>query len=73
VPQGSLAFRVTPYADVFLDGKNLGLTPLEPVALYPGRHSVKLENAQLRKRLLRTVTIRPGRRTTLVADLTKEQ
>jgi serine/threonine-protein kinase len=73
VPQGSLAFRITPYASVSVDGKRLGLTPLPPVALYAGRHVVKLENAQLRKSLQRTVVIRPGKRSTLAADLAKQR
>ncbi|MCA9671190.1 MAG: serine/threonine protein kinase [Myxococcales bacterium] len=44
VPTGKLKLLVQPWADVELDGKKLGSTPMLPVDLPVGKHHVKLTN-----------------------------
>jgi len=60
VRQGTLELRIHPSAAVILDGKRLGETPLQPITLYEGTHGLRLENDQLGKHLITTVTIEPG-------------
>lgn len=40
----TLKLSVTPWADVWVDGKKVGRTPLQPLKLKPGKHVIKLEN-----------------------------
>lgn len=68
VRQGTLELRIHPAAAVTLDGKHLGLTPIEPITLYEGLHGLLLENAALSKRLSTTVTISPGEATVFEFD-----
>jgi len=44
---GSVAFRIRPWAEVVVDGRPLGITPLAPVELPAGRHVVVLRNKEL--------------------------
>jgi serine/threonine protein kinase len=67
--RGSLSLRIRPYADVFIDGRRVGLTPMPPVSLAPGRHRIRLVCDSLNRSILRTVTIEPGERVTLVVDM----
>ncbi|MFZ5470889.1 MAG: protein kinase domain-containing protein [Myxococcota bacterium] len=46
---GSLEFRVRPYATVYLNGELLGDTPLQPMNVPAGKHSIRLVNAKLGK------------------------
>ena len=70
VPRGVLALRVRPYAEVYIDSRGLGLTPMPPVTLYAGRHRVRLVNDALGRSVVRTVTVRSGQRTEIDVDLT---
>jgi serine/threonine protein kinase len=56
--KGTLEFRIRPYAIIVLNGKQLGPTPLAPVELVAGRHSVQLINSDLHKSVTRTVEVR---------------
>lgn len=69
VPNGELALVIRPYADVYIDGRHVGLTPRPPVKLAPGRHRIRLVNNDLNRSVLRTVTIRPGKRSTLTLNM----
>ncbi|HYH98527.1 serine/threonine protein kinase, partial [Hyalangium sp.] len=60
VERATLELRIHPYAVVILDGKHLGPTPLEPISLYEGKHGLRLENEELGKHLITTLTIGPG-------------
>jgi hypothetical protein len=42
VPRAQLAIAVRPWADVEIDGKPYGRTPLAEIALEPGEHAVEL-------------------------------
>ncbi|MDP2272815.1 MAG: serine/threonine-protein kinase [Archangium sp.] len=71
VGRSSLDLRVTPYADVFVDGRLLGTTPLKPIELTPGVHQVLLVNEALDVRRATQVTLEPGKRQRLEVDLRK--
>lgn len=70
VPRGELALRVRPYADVYIDGRGHGLTPMPAVKLYAGRHRVRLVNDSLGRSVVRVVKVRPGQRVLLDVDMT---
>jgi serine/threonine protein kinase len=71
VPRGALSLSVEPYAQVSVDGRRLGLTPMSPVQLYAGSHRVVLRNPVRKKTVSRTVVVRPGRQVTLSVDMTE--
>jgi serine/threonine-protein kinase len=58
--KGRVAFRVRPYATVFVDGKELGETPLEPVELYEGVHTVTLVNRDLGREVSAELRVKAG-------------
>ncbi|MHB8878940.1 MAG: PEGA domain-containing protein, partial [Myxococcaceae bacterium] len=60
VGQGTLEFRVRPFATVFLDGKPLGQTPLPAQQVYEGRHSVRLVNKDLGKEVSSEYVVKAG-------------
>jgi eukaryotic-like serine/threonine-protein kinase len=62
--QGELVVLVKPWATLWLDGKQVGETP-QRVAVPAGRHSVRLVNEERGKNEWATVTITPGRTTTI--------
>ena len=71
VGKSSLDLRVTPYADVFVDGRLLGTTPLKPIELTPGVHKLLLVNEALDVRRATQVTLDPGKKQRLEVDLRK--
>jgi eukaryotic-like serine/threonine-protein kinase len=70
--KGTLELRIRPYATVFVDGRELGDTPLAPVELTVGSHSVKLVNAKLSKVETHRVVIQAERTVTLKRNLLEE-
>jgi serine/threonine protein kinase len=61
IPSKTLVtFRVVPYATVFLDEKEIGTTPFDPIEVSPGRHIVRLVNRELSKTELRAIDLKPG-------------
>jgi hypothetical protein len=64
---GRLQINSVPPARVFIDGKEVGTTPLD-LALPPGRHTVKLEAGG--KSHVHAVEIKEGQTVTLDKDLT---
>ena len=44
-----IEFRIRPYAQVFLDGKDLGMTAFPPVSISVGRHKIRMVNEGLKK------------------------
>ena len=61
--KGTLRVLVRPWARVSLDGKPLGITPLSPISLFEGTHTLELENAELKAKKRQRVQIQPGRET----------
>jgi serine/threonine-protein kinase len=68
---GTLKLVVLPWAEVTVDGRSVGTTPLKPIILRPGVHTVVLNNPGFQP-LNKKVTIRGGAATTLEVDLTFE-
>ena len=66
---GTLALRVAPWAEVFLDGQRLGTTPLEPVSVPSGTHKVKLVNNEIHATRTLTVEVKPGETSLVKAKL----
>jgi len=57
---GLLNFDSDPWAQVFLDTKELGTTPLRQVSLPPGRHVLTLRNPELGISTTYVVNVPPG-------------
>ncbi len=68
---GTLKLRVKPWADVSIDGRALGSTPLKPLSLAPGAYTVRLQHPSYRP-LLKKVNVRPGEVYVLDLDLSQE-
>ena len=67
IPQGQLRVSARPFAEVGINGVQLGRTPLRRV-LYAGTYSVVLTNQRLNKRERRIVRIRSGSNETVRVD-----
>jgi eukaryotic-like serine/threonine-protein kinase len=72
VLKGTLEIRVRPFATVFLNGKELGDTPMSPIELPPGIYTVKLVNKRIPKTVTRSVEVKPGQPNTLGVNLFTE-
>jgi serine/threonine protein kinase len=68
---GWLLVAVRPWADVTIDGRSLGMTPLRRQLLRPGPHTVVLSHPDYRP-FQRKVTILSGKPYSLDVDLTQE-
>jgi hypothetical protein len=68
---GLLQLLVLPYAEVRIDGKLLGTTPMKPISLEPGAHTVWFTHPAYQP-LQRRVVIRPGETLQLELDLRRE-
>jgi hypothetical protein len=60
VEKAALEFRIRPSATVVLDGKQLGETPLVPIEVEVGSHTVKIFNHNLGKEIIRTIEVKGG-------------
>ncbi|AKT36363.1 uncharacterized protein CMC5_004760 [Chondromyces crocatus] len=70
---GSLQVVVLPWADVSVDGKPMGTTPIAPIPLSPGPHSVVLRNAELGAVRNLSVVIKAGQPSLLRVDLRRTE
>ena len=68
---GRLQLHVVPWAEVSVDGTAAGTTPLAPLALSPGPHTLRLAHPSYQT-LTKRVTIQSGVTTLLKVDLTFE-
>ena len=68
---GTLQLLIRPWAEVFIDGQSVGTTPMKPIALAAGIHTVRLSHPDY-KPVQRRATIRLGEVTKLAIDLTEE-
>jgi eukaryotic-like serine/threonine-protein kinase len=71
VDPGLLQIAVRPWAEVEVDGRLLGTTPLDRMSLPAGQHVVLLRHPSFEP-FTRAVTIRPGELARLVVDLPRE-
>ncbi len=69
--EGWLLVLVTPWADVTVDGRAVGTTPLPKFTLPPGSHAVMLTHPGYQP-YTRRVEVRPGETTTLRLDFSTD-
>jgi serine/threonine-protein kinase len=60
VGKGTLVFRVRPYATVYLNGKILGQTPIDPVEFPAGKYTVRFVNDDLKKNVTQSGELKVG-------------
>ncbi|MBI5495486.1 MAG: PEGA domain-containing protein, partial [Deltaproteobacteria bacterium] len=58
---GNLVVKAAPWAEVRVDGKRMGVTPMAPLKLVEGEHQVVLDNKDLKARKTLSVTIEAGK------------
>jgi len=68
---GFLLVVVSPWADVTVDGKPAGQTPLARLSLAPGPHTVRLNHPEYQP-YPRKIVVRSGETTRLVIDLAQD-
>jgi serine/threonine protein kinase len=66
---GFVKFRLDVWANVRVDGRDAGSTPMKPLELAPGQHRIVLENPETQARVERTVEVRSGQTATVEASL----
>ena len=62
---GRVQFLIRPWAEVFVAGRSLGITPMAPVKLPPGRVTFLLKNERLGVEKRVTVVVKAGQLTTV--------
>lgn len=70
IPNGTLAVNALPWAEVFVDGRSIGVTPLGSVAVPIGTHEVVWRHPQLGEKR-RTVIVGAQTPTRVSMDLSK--
>ncbi|MBN8231834.1 protein kinase [Corallococcus macrosporus] len=55
----SVSFVVTPWAEVACNGRKLGETPFQPVALHVGSYDCRFTNPELKRTVSRRIEVRP--------------
>jgi eukaryotic-like serine/threonine-protein kinase len=68
---GVLQLQVLPWAEVTVDGKNVGMTPIKPITLTAGVHNVRASNPNFPP-VQRSVVVKAGETTRLELDLKAE-
>jgi hypothetical protein len=69
--EAQVAARVRPWGNVTLDGRKLGTTPMSPVSVYEGPHTLEVFNPKLKAKKTRVVMVKPRRVTVIKLDLSK--
>ncbi|OJT27683.1 hypothetical protein BO221_04205 [Archangium sp. Cb G35] len=68
--KGNLELRVYPYATVFVDGMNMGDTPMKPLQLSAGLHVIKFVHAG--RTIVREFDVKPGQDNILKLDMLED-
>jgi hypothetical protein len=68
MPQGSLSVNAVPWAEVWIDGRHVGDTPMGEFPVAAGRHAVRLRHPQLGEKQQQAI-VRVGESTAISADL----
>jgi hypothetical protein len=71
VPDGTVNLNAAPWAEVYLDGRSLGETPIANASVTAGTHEVIFRNPQFQE-LRQMVTVTSGKATRLAVTLTKK-
>jgi hypothetical protein len=66
---GKLRVIAKPWADVVVDGRPAGQTPMAPLELAEGQHDVVLRNGDLKAEHRESVVVVPGKVETLSVEL----
>src|SRR2546427_8000734 len=45
-PQGFLTLDASPFGEVYIDGTDVGQTPIVEYAVAPGRHAIRIERSE---------------------------
>lgn len=69
---GLVQVLVTPWAEVTVDGRSLGTTPLKPIALKPGGHSLRFTHPRF-PAVDRRVEVRKGETVKIEVDMAGQQ
>jgi serine/threonine-protein kinase len=72
VGRGELTVNALPWAHVFIDGKQVGDTPLSKVGLSAGSHQIRLQSPSTGREMRFSVAIETGTELRRVADLRGE-
>ena len=72
LPQGTLNVNATPWADVWIDGKPIGQTPIGNLRINIGPHDVLFRHPDLGEKTVSTV-VKGGVTTRVSADLTQRE
>ncbi|MCP3163763.1 protein kinase domain-containing protein [Myxococcus qinghaiensis] len=64
VATGMLEFRIRPYATVYLNGKDIGNTPMAPVSVPEGKHTIRLVNPELKRDETQKFEVKAGQNNT---------
>ncbi|MCA9613965.1 MAG: protein kinase [Myxococcales bacterium] len=70
--RGQITVHATPWAEVSLDGRPLGTTPIRRTTLSAGAHVLVFENPPLGRSLRVPVRVEPGQSLRILADLTTD-
>jgi hypothetical protein len=71
VAQGTVRIRVLPWAEVEIDGVYKGTTPLRPISLPAGTHTLRFRHPDFRP-LIKRIIVPAGDEVSLEVDLTRE-
>jgi hypothetical protein len=71
IPDGTLNLNAAPWAEVYLDGRSLGETPIANASVSVGTHEVIFRNPQYQE-LRQMVTVSSGKATRVSVTLTKK-
>ena len=71
LPDGTINLNAAPWAEVYLDGRSLGETPIANASVSVGTHEVIFRNPQFNE-LRQMVTVASGKATRLAVTLTKK-
>jgi serine/threonine protein kinase len=71
--RGYVTVHATPWAEVELDGRSLGTTPIRRTAIGPGSHVLVFENPPLGRTLRVPIRVEPGANVRVIADLSTDE
>jgi serine/threonine protein kinase len=69
----TLTISVSPWGEVSVDGRPVGMTPLPPLTLAPGPHSITVRNPDLGATRSQSVNLKPGAKQGVFFDLKKSE
>lgn len=71
--RGYVTVHATPWAEVQLDGRSLGTTPIRRTAIGAGSHVLVFENPPLGRTLRVPIRVEPGANVRVIADLSTDE